>query len=264
DICNRGGRGSQWFRTLCVWHYFADYFPLKLLKTHDLDPGNNYLFIVHPHGVLIMSCIGNFVTQSTGFLNLFKGFNIRVVTLDINFWLPIHRDIFLFLEKFIKLLMYYCIYRTYSESSNQVVALVVGGGRESLDAKPNTMNLYLKNRKGFVKIALTTGTSLVPVLTFGENEIYDQIVFPSESRFRRFQEWLLNRYYYTLPVLKSYLPNRHPVITVVGKPISVAKVENPSSQQINELHNKYIDNLRQLFNENKDKYGLNELKLIIN
>ncbi|CAG2115352.1 unnamed protein product, partial [Medioppia subpectinata] len=259
------GRGSQWFRTLCVWHYFADYFPLKLLKTHDLDPGKNYLFIVHPHGALIMSCIGNFVTQSTGFLNLFKGFNIRVVTLDINFWLPIHRDIFLFLGLIGSSIrsIEWCLSDP-NERTNQVVALIVGGGRESLDAKPNTMNLYLKNRKGFVKIALTTGTSLVPVLAFGENEIYDQIVFPSESRFRRFQEWLLITYYYTLPVLKSYLPNRHPVVTVVGKPISVAKVENPSPQQINELHDKYINSLRQLFNENKDKYGPKDLKLIIN
>ena len=35
--------------------------------------------------------------------------------------------------------------------------IVPGGAEEALEAHPGTYNLNLKNRKGFVKIALQTG-----------------------------------------------------------------------------------------------------------
>jgi len=35
--------------------------------------------------------------------------------------------------------------------------IVIGGAQEALDARPNTHDLTLNNRKGFVKIALEAG-----------------------------------------------------------------------------------------------------------
>jgi hypothetical protein len=34
------------------------------------------------------------------------------------------------------------------------------------------MDLVLAKRRGFIKIALQTGTSLIPVIGFGENDLY--------------------------------------------------------------------------------------------
>lgn len=42
----------------------------------------------------------------------------------------------------------------------------------------------------------------------------------------------------------------------VGAPIRVEKCENPSKQQIDNLHAKYIDHLINLFDDNKTKYGV--------
>ena len=50
------------------------------------------------------------------------------------------------------------------------VAIVVGGAAEALDARPGWAVLTLARRKGFVKMALKTGASLVPVFAFGEGE----------------------------------------------------------------------------------------------
>ncbi len=51
------------------------------------------------------------------------------------------------------------------------VLIVPGGARESIVAHPGTMNLLLRNRKGFVRLALNQGKPLVPVLSFGETDM---------------------------------------------------------------------------------------------
>ena len=51
----------------------------------------------------------------------------------------------------------------------------------------------------------------------------------------------------------------------VGKPIDVKKTKNPTTEDITELQNKYVDALRKLFEENKEKYEPNQsIKLEIN
>jgi 2-acylglycerol O-acyltransferase 2 len=53
--------------------------------------------------------------------------------------------------------------------------IVIGGATESLRAHPGTADLTLKRRLGFIKIAIREGADLVPVFSFGENDIYDQL-----------------------------------------------------------------------------------------
>lgn len=65
--------------------------------------------------------------------------------------------------------------------------LAIGGATESLYASPGTMDLVLHRRKGFVRVALQTGASLVPVINFGENEVYSTIRGNPSSGLRNFQ-----------------------------------------------------------------------------
>ena len=48
--------------------------------------------------------------------------------------------------------------------SGQAIGLVVGGALEALEANPGQYNLKLKDRKGFVKIALKTGYDTIKLL----------------------------------------------------------------------------------------------------
>jgi len=43
------------------------------------------------------------------------------------------------------------------QGAGNAAVIVVGGAAESLDARPGSYTLTLKNRKGFAKIALQTG-----------------------------------------------------------------------------------------------------------
>jgi hypothetical protein len=56
--------------------------------------------------------------------------------------------------------------------------------------------------------------------------------------------------------------NRRPEI-IVGKPIHVIQINYPTSNDIEQLHNDYLLAVEQLFVENKDKYGLEHVKLEI-
>lgn len=53
----------------------------------------------------------------------------------------------------------------------------------------------------------------------------------------------------------GFLPRRHPITVVVGRPISVDKVENPSEAQVNQLHKQYLEALQSLYKEYNPIYG---------
>ena len=47
-----------------VWRDLADYFPVQLHKTADLDPQGTYVFGFHPHGILCLSAWVSFATEA--------------------------------------------------------------------------------------------------------------------------------------------------------------------------------------------------------
>ena len=43
------------------------------------------------------------------------------------------------------------------KGAGNAVIIVIGGAAEALEAKPGNYNITIKNRKGFIKMALKTG-----------------------------------------------------------------------------------------------------------
>ncbi|KAM5262081.1 putative diacylglycerol O-acyltransferase 2-like protein DGAT2L7P isoform 2-T2 [Hipposideros larvatus] len=142
----------------------------------------------------------------------------------------------------------------------QVAVLAVGGPLESLEAKPGALSLRIRNQKGFVKLALEHGASLVPVFSFGENELFQQFPNPPGSWVRRVQETLQPLLRVALPLfhgrLGLLLPFRKPIHTVVGAPIQVQRSPRPSRAQVDALHALYVERLTRLFEEHKARYGV--------
>ncbi|KAL1454008.1 hypothetical protein WDU94_010305 [Cyamophila willieti] len=143
---------------------------------------------------------------------------------------------------------------------------MVGGLRECSKCRPGRYEIILKPRKGFVRLAIKTGTPLVPVFTFGETDLYDQTSSPVLLRIQE-KIFHLTGVNLCIPVGRglSLIPRRKELITVVGAPIDVPKVSEPSQHLIDEYHNKYMDRLIRLFEEHKHKYVDNPeaIKLII-
>ena len=103
----------------------------------------------------------------------------------------------------------------------------------------------------------------MPVFSFGESDVYITLPNPEDSFLRRLQDKLKRYTNLGFPAFQGrgifnysfgLLPYRTPIHTVIGEPIHVDKVEEPTKAQIMELHDRYINALTQLFDEHKDKY----------
>ena len=114
--------------------------------------------------------------------------------------------------------------------------------------------------------------SLVPVVSFGENELYR----------RRTLHNLVPRGMAWGRSIIGHVPRRHPVTTVgemeltfvacdqgerlslvVGKPLHVNQLIDPSASDIDRLHQQYLQAMVQLFEANKNKHGMAHVKLKI-
>ncbi|NWI24031.1 DGAT2 acyltransferase, partial [Sula dactylatra] len=267
DTPEKGGRRLPCLRRWSVWKHFRDYFPVKLVKTHDLSPSHNYIIGSHPHGILCIGAFCNFITGSTGFGEMFPGIRPFLTTLAGNFRLPIFRE-YLMSGGLCPVTRRAIGYLLSKNGTGNAVAIVIGGAAESLSCRPGVTTLILKNRKGFVRMALQHGAYLVPSFSFGENDLFRQVVFKEGSWMRSIQQRFQKMMGFAPCVFygrgltsvqsRGFLPYARPITTVVGEPVTVPKIENPSCEMVDMYHEMYVRSLLKLFNENKTKYGLSE------
>ncbi|XP_068732433.1 2-acylglycerol O-acyltransferase 2-A-like [Montipora capricornis] len=262
---SKGGRRSETFRRLKSWEYLRDYFPVRLIRTEKLDPDRNYIMGYHPHGIMCAGAWTNFATEATGYSSLFPGIKAHLLTLTLVFKFPIFRD-YLMAAGICDVSKESIQHILTQQGNGNAVIIAIGGAAESLDAHPGSYTLTLRHRKGFAKMALRTGAYLVPVFSFGENDLFNQVSNPRGSRLRTFQTKLMKVLSFAPPLffgrgfspkLIGFAPHRKPISTVVGAPIRVKRVvPNPSAAQVNRLHKKYVHGLVSLFEEHKHRYGL--------
>lgn len=197
------------------------------------------LFIWQPHGLISVSS----VMFNAG---LCKHPNYRAnhaVTLPLYHYFPVIGDIIRHLGSIPS--DSHSIEKTLIRGES--VSVMLGGVREMMAAEEGKhIKLFIRSRSGIFKIALDTGTPLVPVLTYGENEL-----FPRSD-----EGWAteLNKILHTylgmgmgIPSWKalqnwlelSYRPLK-PIMTHVGTPI-------PAVGDIATLRDTYIKAVEELF-----------------
>ncbi|KAM6225657.1 LOW QUALITY PROTEIN: 2-acylglycerol O-acyltransferase 2-A-like [Porphyrio hochstetteri] len=260
----RGGRPSAWVRGWTLWTHFRDYFPITLVRTQELDPHLNYLFGFHPHGVLAAGAFANFCTEATGFGGLFPGLHPHLLTLPCWFRIPLFRE-YLMAGGLVSSEPQSLRYLLGQPGGGQVAVLALGGPPEALDAHPGALSLQLLARKGFVRIALEHGTPLVPVFSFGENELFQQVPNPPGSWLRRLQLRFQRVFGVTAPLFHArgvfqysfgLLPYRRAIHTVGGAPLMLPRTPNPSPETVERWHRLYLERLVALFEEHKLGYGV--------
>jgi 1-acyl-sn-glycerol-3-phosphate acyltransferase len=124
----------------------------------------------------------------------------------------------------------------------------------------------LKNRLGFVKLAIRHGAELVPVFAFGEKWFFN-VWNPPKSVISLFRKTL------KIPILLFWgrflwMPKRLPegktFGVVYGKPIPTVQKDEPTEEDIRTVHTLYVAEIERLFEQYKAKFGYDaDEKLVI-
>ncbi|KYM78214.1 2-acylglycerol O-acyltransferase 2-B [Atta colombica] len=253
DTCHNGGRSEIWTRMArnnVFWRHFCNYFPLKLVKMVDLDPKKSYLFVSVPHGILSIGIFGSFASDILDCKKLFPGLEFHTITLDQHFKIPLFRE------------YPYSLGYDQRDAANALKRFLISQFIKLflLIDTSKTLITALIILKNFIKIA---NTALVPVFSFGETDLYNQIYSPEGSTLRRIQNYIRNLIGLA-PIVFSgrgffqysfgLIPKRLPVTVVVGSPIELPKIDEPTTEQINEYHEKFMKSLVELFETQKYNY----------
>uniref|UniRef100_A0A914H1B0 Acyltransferase n=1 Tax=Globodera rostochiensis TaxID=31243 RepID=A0A914H1B0_GLORO len=277
DAPRRGAHFNESVYKWPIWTHLANFFPIEVVKTAEIPPNRNYIFSAHPHGILGTSSTVLFGTNGLNFSGLFPGIKMHPVTLGLNFWIPFRREFILALR----------IISSDKEAIDYVLALpkdgnavgmAPGGAAEALEAHPGSHRLILANRKGFVKLAIKHGASLVPVYHFGETDLFNQVNNSDGSLIRKIQHALKASKWPTFPLAygqnelaavlsdewcaklpvwlrRGLVPYRRRIVTIVGAPMDIEKDAAPSDALVSKVHAEYCRRLRELFNAHKVKHG---------
>ena len=136
------------------------------------------------------------------------------------------------------------------------LALPPGGFEEATLTSTQKDRVFIQKRTGFIRLCLEHGIRVRPVYVFGEKGFYWNIQGMFEMRLA------LNRY--GIPTLLAWGHPISPLLPkssvdmriVVGAPIVLPKIEQPSKEDVKKWHDKYVAALIKLFEDHKEAaYG---------
>ena len=245
----------EWVRSLPTFWASTAYFPAVLHKTADLDPSKPYILSYHPHGVIGMGVNCTLNTNCAGFRELFPGLRRWGVTLREVFYFFMVRD-YILLAGFISADREALVSKLRQGDS---IVLITGGAAEALYAQSGRFTLYLKKRRGFLKMALETGAGVVPCLGFGENDAFSTLdVAKHDASLMDLLLKIRKVLRFSTPIVTWPIPRRNPIHVVVGAPVHFAP-----GTSVEDCHAQYVAALTKLYNEHKSHYGHRDIPLEI-
>jgi hypothetical protein len=128
--------------------------------------------------------------------------------------------------------------------------LYIGGIAELFRCSESHETLILQKRKGFIKLALQTGADIVPMYFFGNTSVLSVFTHPFlESISRKYQvslTWFWG--VWGLPI-----PRPHKIIYARGAPLGLPHLVNPTDEEINQWHEKYVSEVQRIFDAYKKR-----------
>lgn len=244
------------FGNNAIFRQWRSYFSFSIVKEAPLAAKGS-LIAVFPHGVFplgLLLCAG---CQNEVFPEHSPTAKKTTLIASVFFSIPILAPILTWLG---------CVSATHANTRSALAsgtALLLPEGIAGVFLTSRKQELvYLSRRRGFIRLALETGSDFVPAYVFGQSHLLD--VLPGagsylEALSRRLRVSLMlyfGRFYFPLP-------RAIPLTVVIGSPIRCTKSATPSEEDIEHLHSVFCKELVALFDRHKHLTGWGEKKLEI-
>eukprot|EP00522_Entomoneis_paludosa_P001680 CAMPEP_0172475038 /NCGR_PEP_ID=MMETSP1065-20121228/69665_1 /TAXON_ID=265537 /ORGANISM="Amphiprora paludosa, Strain CCMP125" /LENGTH=366 /DNA_ID=CAMNT_0013233231 /DNA_START=123 /DNA_END=1223 /DNA_ORIENTATION=+ len=211
-----------------------------------LQGEKNYILAAQPHGVVTYNGILGSVASPPELQG-----QLPTAVADVVLWTPILKHvigIFGLISASKKSLVQTL---TQNKGLSGTVMLYVGGMAELFLSDETEERLYLKNRKGFIKLSLQTGVDVIPVYLFGNTTVLSILktgLLP----------WISRKLGISLTYMwgKWYLPiprNDCKLLYVSGQPIGIPHIPDPTQADIDKYHEMYCQQVQRLFESYKEK-----------
>ena len=222
-----------------------------VVKNNTINNIENCILCLHPHGFIPINTAVNLFflpKRKLIFDQYFSNLSERLYLggASFNFFFPILRELYLLsgsidcsqpnLKKYLK--------------HYNSIAIFLGGAREAQYSGLGSTKIIIKNRTGIFKLALETGKPIIPIFTFGENDLFTSLQISDNVFMNLFHRlsglWFCFIYYNIF--------NKQKIITVIGEPIYTEKKIIYTYQDIENLQSLYKNNLSNLFDHYKSNF----------
>ena len=242
----------------------GEYFGFEVVTEGKLLPGRRYLMANFPHGVF------NVAAGYHGWHLITKqGLKPSAAGASVLFKLPILRQLMTWGG---------AVPATRSEVNRMLrrpypnVSLITPGGIAEIflgNGGESEEIIMLKERKGFVKLALANGTDLVPVYYLGNSQLFTRLDGGGHDGWA---QRLSRRLRVSLVIFCGRwglpVPYRTRLVALQGEPIAHPTGEpiaSPTQEQIDDYHAQYMSALRSLYERNRHRvsgWEKRELKML--
>jgi len=237
---------------------FVPYFNLEIIRDtpEPFNPAEKYVFGYHPHGIIPIACQWTSLTSKwkANFPNLQPAVLVSTIVHSV----PIMRDVAQWNGGFEVSRIGFLS----ALEKRKSVLLVPGGQEEMIGSRSDSKEVpIVTSHRGFIRIALKTGSNLVPIYAFGETQTFDNIKAPAA-----WQRWCVRMFRANLICypygIAPMLPRSHKFTLAVGEPIKLPQIDHPSEDDVAHYHYMYFKALQSLFNKYKEAAGRGQDKLI--
>jgi len=223
--------------------------PNELIEAETKE-GAQFIFAAFPHG-----CGSEFRILMEGMMHtILPDVHRRVRTLaaSVLFRIPVVREIALWTG---------CVdasRKTAERNLDKGHSLVVlpGGEAEQLMTEHGREKVYLKSRKGFIKLAMRKRCPVVAVYVFGSSDMFRTSRFLYGPRY-----WLMKNLGVCIPLCRGLigspmcpLPKKTTVVFSAPMHFQMAD-HSPSDKELDVAHDKFMQELIGLFNKHKSSCG---------
>ena len=256
-------RIERWGCGLDFWKHLRRAMNGKIIIDRDHKPNVNqkYMFAYHPHGAFPVTL--SWLLNSTEFRSHYgidqnekdEGLkDLQVLMTSLAFYMPFVREICIGAggKAITKGIL------TDTLKANKHVLLCPGGVAEMYLTPPinsdeaKVLNISTKH-KGFIKNAIKHGRPIIPILSFGEQDLFTVTKWST-----KLDDWLKERVdkrvtfpwfsgRYNLPI-----PRNVPITCVIGEPMEVEKISKPTQEVVDKYHKKFSKIIEDLFYKYRD------------